>query len=202
VEAGPAFNNQPTKPGAGVEGTTILIAPKWQNALIASGSLYRGRILWINFSGIPGGDIGLINIYAPNDQMEHKIIWQNLHGELLANYRWIIAGDFNFVETREDKSSHCSCIISDTERLAWDGLKQTLDVADHFYRDRGLKYNWDNLRKNDQRILARLDRIYLFNITPNSPARTIETYTIKGDCTISDHLLVSYIFHLGHTPRC
>jgi hypothetical protein len=44
------------------------------------------------------------------------------------------------VETSNDKSSQCGRLISGSERIIWEAVKQELDIGECFQRGRGLKY--------------------------------------------------------------
>ena len=45
---------------------------------------------------------------------------------------WILGGDFNMTERREDKSNDCGRAISDPEKLIWNGLLNGFQVVDTF----------------------------------------------------------------------
>ena len=48
----------------------------------------------------PSGDIGFINIYATNNLIEQSHLWEVFMVALPYNFQLIIAGDFNFVESK------------------------------------------------------------------------------------------------------
>jgi endonuclease/exonuclease/phosphatase family metal-dependent hydrolase len=54
---------------------------------------------------MPGGDIGVVNLYAPNEHGLRVRLWESLISELPANCHWIVAGDFNMVESSQDKTN-------------------------------------------------------------------------------------------------
>ena len=62
------------------------------------------------------------------------------------------------VESGSDKSSACSRLLSDQERLIRTPTKDALNLEDTFSPNKGSKYSWDNNRLQGQRILAKLDR--------------------------------------------
>ena len=105
------------------------------------------------------------------------------------------------VESSLDKSTFCSHLICDQERVLWDAVKDSLNICDNFHSDRGLKYSWDNGRHEGQRILARLHRFYIFYDPPLGHSHSISSYTIKGECSLSDHLPVTLSLKLGDSPR-
>jgi hypothetical protein len=185
--------------GAGCGGLAILLASKWANTVASSGSCYNGRALWVILKDIPGGELGILNIYGPNDQNDMKLLWQEISLVLSRHCRWILGGDFNMVETQANKSSICGRLIGNQEKLAWEGLKSDLNIADPFQRQRGLKFSWDNGRTNGERVLARLDRFYIFSIPAIGTSRSIISYTILGDSTLSDHHPVAVQLKFGET---
>ncbi len=44
----------------------MMVANKWAKFIVAKGSIAENKILWVQFDGIPGGKLGVGNIYAPN----------------------------------------------------------------------------------------------------------------------------------------
>lgn len=83
----------------------MMLSPKLAALVIDAGSVLVNRAQWVILRGIPGGDLGIINIYAPNDIVERCQLWETLIQELPTSCRWILAGDFNMVETRQDKTN-------------------------------------------------------------------------------------------------
>jgi exonuclease III len=200
-DAEPGYNHAQGTNGAGCGGSAILIANKWEKAIASSGSCFKGRALWVILTNLPGGDLGILNIYSPNDQHDRIMLWQELGLTLPRNYRWILGGDFNMVENPSDKSSQCGRLIGTQERFLFDTLKENLNVADFFQGGRGLKFSWDNGRSQNQRILARLDRFYIFNNPGLGHSRDIVAYTIQSDSTLSDHHPVNLQLSLGNSPK-
>jgi hypothetical protein len=79
----------------------------------------------ITLKGLPCGELGIINIYAPNNNVDKNILWELLLEKIPENYSWIVCGDFNTVE---DKSSIYGKLIPNKERLLWDALKLALEI--------------------------------------------------------------------------
>jgi hypothetical protein len=52
---------------------------------------------WIAFRGLPGGDLAVANIYAPNNSQDQTILWLELAQSLPTGPRWILVGDWNMV---------------------------------------------------------------------------------------------------------
>jgi hypothetical protein len=72
------------------------------------------------------------------------------------------------------------------ERLGFNELKAQLNVEKSPRSPGSLRYSWNNLRQDGHRIIARLDRCYVFQST-GIAARKIIAYRIKGDTGRSDH---------------
>ena len=99
--------------------------------------------------------------------------------------RWILNGNWNFVEKAFDKSNPNGRIISVGEKHIFSFLVDVLGVEDVFPIDRTLKYTWGNKRKGDDRHLARIDRFCTFKLLGTAPEMVTEYY-ICGDSTHSD----------------
>ena len=69
------------------------------------------------------------------------------------------------------------------------------------YRDKGLKYSWDNLREDGKRILARVDKVYVFQDHSPQPSRIIDKYRIRGDIGLLDHMPISISLKLGQWQK-
>jgi hypothetical protein len=118
-------------PGAGKGGILTLLHPKWKQNVTQSGSLMGNRAQWFILQGLPGGDIGFVNLYAPNDSPARCRLWECLMIELPNTCRWIVAGDFNMVECRQDKTNQCGRMVPLTERVLFNAMKTHLQVSDN-----------------------------------------------------------------------
>jgi exonuclease III len=201
AEAEPRYNHTRNDQGAGCGGRAILLASKWSNTIAESGSCFQGQALWVILKDLPGGNIGILNVYSPNDQNERKQFWNELSLTLPRQCRWIVGGDFNMVEEALDKSSSCGRLLTSQEHLIWEGLKGELNIEDSFTHSKGLKYSWDNGRTQDQHILARLDRFYTFKEPATGNPRSVTSYIIQGEYSYSDHLLMNIQLKLGNSPN-
>ena len=114
---------------------------------------------------------------------------------LPTNCRWLIAGDFNFVEFRQNKTISCSRLVPMRERLVFGALKLFLDVDKPSRSTDNQRFFWNNFRSNGRCVLARLDECYIF---PNSATTTqsIISYKIRSNTGWSNHLLIECSFQL------
>lgn len=177
--------------GAGKGGISTILKGNLALRVSSQGTILRNRAFWIRLSGLPGGDLGILNIYAPNDPRERTTLWQELTTSLPTDCRWLASGDFNMVENIQDKSSLCSKVMPMNERIVWEAFKASIHLKDTFNRNGRLNFSWDNRRRDGCRILGRLDRHYISSPAGHIPHLQVRNYLIRGDCPASDHLPVS-----------
>jgi len=189
----PGYNTDGSHAGKG--GVASFIAPQWKNHVSSSGTIFGGRVLWFILSKLSGGDLGFINLYALVESHARKVLWETMTRELPNSCRWILLGDFNMVEKRSDKSSSSGRSILAHERRLFNTLKDTLQVQEDPLTSPSLLFSWDNARIGNDRVMARLDRVYIFSDTNTSHKKLLE-YRIRGDHSRSDHNLVSIILEL------
>jgi exonuclease III len=108
-------------------------------------------------------------------------------GKIPRDYNWIVCGDFNMVEDKEDKFSMCGRLIQNKERLLWDALKLALEIHEPTRSNRNLKFSWDNRRSGGDRIMARLDHIYIPNYLASNQVNNSSHYHVRGDGVKSNH---------------
>lgn len=147
------------------------------------GIIMENRAVWIKFSDTLGGDIGLVNLYAPNCSTERVQLWHKLVSNLPINCQWHIAGDFNMM----DKSSQCGRLLSGGEKFAWESFRSNFQVTDPFKFQGKLRFTWDNQHKDGCRIPGRLDRYYLSESQNPDFSAAVKECAILGANTISDH---------------
>lgn len=80
-------------------------------------TLYEGRVVWIKLEG--GGNIRIARVYAANIPTERMYLWHLMTDSLPKDCKWIIGGDINMIEQREDKSNECGRVINNLERYNW-----------------------------------------------------------------------------------
>lgn len=122
----------------------MMVANKWTRFIVTKGSITKHRNLWVQFDGIPGGKLGVGNIYAPNESQDRCKLRENMLIQLPSNCTWILMGDFNMVEFVEDKSRCCNKFLLEMERLLWGQVKSILGIKDFFSSNGSLRFSWDN----------------------------------------------------------
>jgi hypothetical protein len=156
------YANNLDRIGAGKGGIVTLLAPKWATLVSQSGVIMGNRVHWFVLSGLPCGDIGIVNLYAPNEHSLQVRLWESLTTLLPANCCWLITGDFNMVESRQDKTNPCGRLIPTGERLIFQAMERHLQVEKNLRSTSSSWFSWDNFRHDGQHILARLGRFYVF----------------------------------------
>lgn len=93
VDASPAYGHAAEDPGAGSGGICMWIAPSIKHLVQSFGQSRSGRAQWLRLSGVPRGDISVLNVYAPNFPNERRALWDELVSTLPQDCRWVMAGD-------------------------------------------------------------------------------------------------------------
>ena len=83
----------------------MLISPKIHHLVHSQGVMGANLAQWIVLKDLPGGDMAIANIYAPNAAHDRMTFWQEMVWCLPQNYRWVLGSDWNVVENGRDKSS-------------------------------------------------------------------------------------------------
>ena len=117
---------------------------------------------WIRLSGLLGGALAVLNVYAPQTSPNRCSLFCELTHSLPTDYRLVLCGDWNVVESTLDKSSQEPRIVTDRERLKLELLISNLGVEDYFSHNQNIIYSWDNKKVSEERVMARLDWFYIF----------------------------------------
>lgn len=171
LEALPGYGHTEDDSGARCGGVVTFFAPRWSSAVTASESIFGNRVHWLTLSGLPGGDLGIANVYAHITSQDRCNLWEAMIRDLPSHCRWLLIGDFNMVEVRTDKNQPWASMISCRERELFEAMKRVLHVEDQPRTPGSLKFSWDNGRATGIQAMARLDRMYLFPSSPSSPSR-------------------------------
>ncbi len=89
--------------------------------------LGKSKVQILMFNGVPCGDLGVINAYIVNNPTNKANLWELLKGEISRRGAWILCGDLNMVEQKEDKLSQYEKIIIEKKLISWEALKVALD---------------------------------------------------------------------------
>lgn len=92
LEAEPRERSWINPNAPGKVGVRILLAHKYARLVMAHGSLYENRVVWIKLEGIEGGSVGLACIYAPNIPTDKRHLWHIMVDGLPKDCEWIFGG--------------------------------------------------------------------------------------------------------------
>ena len=96
-------------------GIGIFVAPRIKHLISSQETVGVNQVQWIHLSGVPRGDLAVLNMYAPLSSSDRCTLWRELILALPNNCHWILCGDWNVVESTLDKSSLEPRIIADRE---------------------------------------------------------------------------------------
>jgi hypothetical protein len=95
----------------------------------------------VRFSGLPNGDVAILNIYAPNGPRERIDLWQALCRMLSTDCQWVAVGDWNMVEDAWDKSTEGGSLLGSQEEVDFELFKSHFHVMDFFKYEHDLRYS-------------------------------------------------------------
>jgi hypothetical protein len=186
----PAYNHGPHDDGTGSGGIAMLIFSKLNHLIHSQGNINDNQTQWVILQGCPGGDLGVLNVYALHMPQDCILLWQIIEVTLPTGIQWVLASNWNMVLDRNDNSHPNSKRAGDTERLVFMRMIGHLGVEDLFPATGSISFPWDNKRRVGVRKLKLLDRFYFFRSPSGYPAAHVSQYEILGNCLASDHLLV------------
>jgi hypothetical protein len=198
-EASVAYNHEDGKVGAGGGSICTFVSPRLKPFVHSSGIIGVNKAQWIRLSRMPGDNITILNVYAPNLPSKCMTLWGELVLSLPQNCRWVIGGDWNMVTKAEDNSNPTGYVASEAKRMEFARLTSHLQVVDFFQHSGPLIYTWDNKHRVGSQTLKRLDRFYCYENPYGPPNSHIKKYSILGDSQLSDHLPVQLQLELQAT---
>ena len=122
----------------------------------------------------------VLNVYATQATPNRCTLWCKLAHSLPMDYRWVLCGNLNVIESTYDKSSLELRIIIDKERHELVTLKATPSIEDFFSYNQPIIFSWDNKRLGEGRVMARLDRFYIFSSNSGSSNNHFKNYCTDG----------------------
>jgi hypothetical protein len=84
-------------------GTTIILNSRLSDKVYEHGVLVRGRAQYITFMLTDKVKVGIICIYGFSHTGSRASLWQRLAEYELREAKWVLEGNFNFIESLEDK---------------------------------------------------------------------------------------------------
>ncbi len=67
--------------------------------------LVKSKVQLLRLKRLPSGDLGIINVYALNNLVDRGNVWEGITEEVSRDYFWLLCGDMNIVEGKDDTSS-------------------------------------------------------------------------------------------------
>lgn len=148
-------------------GTAIVLSARMAAAVTHHGILYPGRAQYVVLHISPTFTLGIINVYGFSHTGPRAMMWTHLAQSQLPEAQWILAGDFNNIESTNDKQGGSTkTSISNRELEAWNKLLLKLGVRDAFHvgtyhRKNPKAFTWSNFHNDETMIQTRIDRIYI-----------------------------------------
>ncbi len=102
-----------------------LMAEKLGTTIVEELKLMVNSIHWTRLRVLLGGDLGVANVYAPNNPRDHCCLWDEMAKCLPKDCRWIFAGDWNMVEARKDKFTVVASLCHNLKNWHWNKCQST-----------------------------------------------------------------------------
>ena len=153
--------------GRFTRGTGIVISKRLTTTITHHGVLFPGRAQYVVLNLSSHLQLGVINVYGFNNTDPRAMLWNHLAQAPLPAAEWVLAGDFNNIESIQDKQGGSNkTSIGNREMEAWNRLLVRLNVRDSFnlraFRRKFTKaFTWTNAHTDDTMIQTRIDRIYV-----------------------------------------
>ena len=117
------------------------VAPQLSHLIHKSEHSRADNAQWVRLKGVLGGDVAVLNVYAPHSLAERSALWMELLARLPQGCRWLMAGDWNFVERSVDKSNSRLSSVTKEEKRIFQEFKDHFQVEDSFSAGSRLKYS-------------------------------------------------------------
>ena len=171
-------------------GTGIILSAKMTKLVTHHGILYPGRAQFVILNISPTLQLGIINIYGFSHTGPRAMMWAHLAQAQLPDAQWVLGGDFNNIESTNDKQGgSAKTSISIRELEAWNRMLLRFGVTDTYhlgayYRKNTKAFTWSNCHSDETMIQTRIDRIY---VPPYLEQRGGTTEILPTIPDISDH---------------
>lgn len=148
-------------------GTCIVISERLALAVTHHGVLFLGRAQFVVINLSSRLQLGIINVYDFSDTGPRAMLWNHLAQTPLPEAKWVLAGDFNNIESLQDKQGGTNkTSIGTREMEAWNRLLVRLGVRDAFHigafrRKSDKAFTWTNAHNDATMVQSRIDRIYV-----------------------------------------
>ncbi len=100
-------------------GLSALMAERLGTTIVEEWKLMVNRIHWTRLRRLLGGDLGVANVYAPNNPKDRYCLWDEMVKCLPKDCRWIFVGDWNMVEARKNKLTIVASLCHNLKNWHW-----------------------------------------------------------------------------------
>jgi hypothetical protein len=59
--------------------------PKWENIVVEYKTIGGNQVHMLKLNGLPCGNLGIFNIYAPNNPIDHCNLWEMMKVEIYSD---------------------------------------------------------------------------------------------------------------------
>ena len=112
-------------------GTGIVLSEMVATLVTHHGILFPGRAQYVVINLSPRLQLGVINAYGFSDTGPRAVLWNHLAQVELPEAEWVLAGDFNNIESLQDKQGGTNKTnMGNRELEAWNRLLVRIGVRD------------------------------------------------------------------------
>lgn len=104
--------------------------PRLCNYITARGITNFGKAIWIHIKHPQLRNKGVVVVYASNNRRQCEALWNELSNSLDKRRPWVIARDYNMVESQGDKKGGTGKILRGVEWHAWNHFKRRFHLVD------------------------------------------------------------------------
>jgi exonuclease III len=171
-------------------GTGIILSERMAAITTHHGILFPGRAQYVVLNLSQRLQLGIINIYGFSETGPRAMLWNHIAQTPLPEAEWVLAGDFNNIESIQDKQGGSDkTSIGNREMEAWNKLLVRLGVRDAYHirafrRKTTKAFTWTNGRNDETMVQSRIDRIY---VPPRLATAGGTTEILPEIPDISDH---------------
>jgi exonuclease III len=72
-------------------GIFLFVNPTIKHMILSQGLIGVNQAQWIRFTGLDGGNIAMLNVYAPHSAQLRSRLWQELRRALPQDCKWVAA---------------------------------------------------------------------------------------------------------------
>ncbi|WOL10352.1 hypothetical protein Cni_G19107 [Canna indica] len=101
------------------------------------------------------------SVYASTNAKDRRLLWEFLGNIDLNDTPWLIVGDFNYIESQDDKLGGRPLVYGNALK-AFQNFRSSANLIDLKFK--GARFTWSNNRAGSKKVLARINRAYANDI--------------------------------------